>query len=296
MRPLEIRVLPKENTYMVRYLSLRCELPPELEDELPAVLDQFPVLGSLVEQTDDGTVAIIFMDSSLEGEVGRLTGSLTDLGIGKIVADTVDDEDWIAAYRRTAQPFSVGRSWWIDPGSGGSAEAPAKRIRLVIEPSVAFGSGSHDSTQLLLEALEELGVAGASVLDVGTGSGILALAADALGARMVVGLDVDPVAVWTARRTARNQAWNTRVLLIASPVTGLAAIRFDLVLCNMISSEFAPLMCDLARLLAANGRLVLSGAVDEERATVHAVVENAGLRVLRERRRGEWMSLTVRHA
>jgi ribosomal protein L11 methyltransferase len=173
--------------------------------------------------------------------------------------------------------------------------APEGRFRLTVEPSTAFGSGSHESTQLMLMELEELPIRDATVLDVGTGSGILAIAATALGARLVMAFDVDPEAVWTARRGARSEQQAGRMTLAVATIAAIRG-RFDNVLCNMVSGRLRELLPDLAAATEDRGRIVLSGILDDESAAVTASLRGVGLRVEGERRLGEWIALRACHA
>lgn len=274
-----------------RYLSISCCLRSDQEDVLAELLCRFPVLGCSLDQGDDGTNATIFLETGLTEEARRLKEELEGLGAAQIACEIVEDQDWFAMYREQVQPFEVGSKWWIDPDPDGRRPTPSNRIRLAIEPSVAFGSGTHESTRLVLEELERLPVVGGSVLDVGTGSGILALAAESLGARFVVGFDIDPQAVWTARRTLSSQEWTARTVLLIASVQALGDAQFDVVLCNMITTEFMEILPDLGRLLSREGRLIVSGSLESDRDLVVSAVEGAGFRVWGVRRMGEWMSL-----
>jgi ribosomal protein L11 methyltransferase len=282
---------------MTRYLSLRCDLPAGLEDELAVVLSRFEVLGSSIETTQDGrSSATVYLDAGRSVEADRVRDELAALGVGKIDSRHVEQRDWLEDYRRRVRPFEVGRRWWIDPQPHEGVPTPRSRKRLVIEPSTAFGSGSHESTKLVLMALEQLDVREAAVLDVGTGSGILALAAHALGVREVVALDVDPNAVWVARRVARQQDWRACPMYVAASVESLGDVRFDVILCNMITGEFVPLLPELRRLLVPGGRLVLSGALRSEETLVRTAVAVAGFRMMADRQIGDWWALEVGHA
>ena len=278
---------------MKRYIAVSCDLPGVSDERLASELEGFPILGSSIEDGAAGPIATIYLAPEHDREVDRLCRTLADLGADGISVETVEEYDWITAYRRGATPFAVGDRWWIDPHPEGSGSPPEGRIRLAVEPSSAFGSGSHESTQLVLLALQHRDLAGCSVLDLGTGSGILAAASLALGAQMVVGVDVDAEAVWTARRVCRRQGRADRPLLIVATVSALGESRFDLVLCNMMSSELVPLAPDLARVLAPRGRLILSGVLCAERDVVLQEFERVGLRAVREQRLGEWVGWTL---
>jgi ribosomal protein L11 methyltransferase len=280
---------------MTRYLAVSCDLPGVSDERLACLLEGFRVLGSSIDKGATGQSATIYLTPENEHELDRLGHSLSELGALRVAVATVEPHDWIAAYRRLVKPFAVGDRWWIDPHPEDSGDPPDGRIRLAVEPSAAFGSGSHESTQLVLLALQELPVTESSVLDVGTGSGILAVAAHALGAREVVGLDFDADSVWTARRVSRQQCRADRPHLVVATVSSIGDSRFDVVVCNMMSSEFIPLLPDLARVLAPGGRMILSGALFSERTVVLGEIERVGLREYLEQRLGEWVGWTVGH-
>jgi ribosomal protein L11 methyltransferase len=145
----------------------------------------------------------------------------------------------------------------------------------------------------VLAALETLDVVGADVLDVGTGSGILAVAAERLGAKIVVALDIDPDAVFVARHTAGQQVPPTMPRFFVGSVACLVGCVFDLVLCNMVASLFTRFLDELRLLLAAGGRAVLSGLLVSEMEAVVEALDHRGLSVCDSSKMGEWACLTV---
>jgi len=228
------------------YQCLRCDLSIALEDELPHLVASLPTLGIQIEEIGgDKVSAAIYTESAETDDLYRLAGILTDRGATNLHIESFGGQDWLQGYRDAVRPFAVGDSWWIDPHPDDPSGAPDDRRRLVVEPRTAFGSGSHESTRLMLMVLEELEVAGTDVLDVGTGSGILALAAESLGAQRVVALDIDQTAIWVARQIRAQQEWSPRVEFVLGPVTCIGAAQFQAVLCNMISSAFRPLLDDM---------------------------------------------------
>ncbi len=281
------------------YLELECVLPSASEEWLLDCLDGLLVLGSSLDALPDGRLrARIYVDPTHHREVAELVRRLRELG-GEVSGPVErPDEDWIAAYREHAVPFPVGTSWWIDPHPDRPTSAPAGRIRLVLEPRRAFGSGTHESTRLALTALEHRAPEGRSVLDVGTGSGVLALAVERLGAREIIALDIDPVCVWIARDTARQQEWEARgVRLLAGTLDALAPdVRFDVVVCNMVADRMSPLLGQLTDHLAPAGWGVLSGLLAVERASLGERLLRHGLVVADEFALGDWIALEVRHA
>jgi ribosomal protein L11 methyltransferase len=280
---------------MDRYLSLECRISCGQEDDLAELLCDFDVLGSRLDDAGHGeTSATIYLDVTNSDLAARLCKELSTLGVDRIHSRTVPAKDWLADYSLQVQPFEIGRRWWIDPRPSDSLPVPEGRIRLAIEPSMAFGSGTHESTKLALLALEDIEPRDLAVLDVGTGSGILAIAASALGANPVVAIDIDPEAVWVARQTSRRQNRPVETTFLAAPIECLGEARFHLILCNMISRESLPLLPSLYRLLAPNGTAVLSGVLTAEAAMMRTGLQEAGFRVIAEPRLGEWIAFQVR--
>ena len=206
--------------------------------------------------------------------------------------ELIEEEDWLATYRRSARPFDVGERFRIDPGEHGDAVPQTSRIVLRVPARRAFGTGSHESTQLILEWLESLDLSGTRLLDLGTGTGILAMAARRLGAVSVVGLDADPQAVVLARENGMLNA--TSVQLAVGGLSCLGQVRFDLALVNIIPANWISEASSLARILTADGQAILSGITTEDGPCVSDVLGRADFEVVERRSKNEWMALCVR--
>lgn len=280
------------NSMKDTYISIRCVIPANLEEELPALLAPWSVFGTEIHDASGGGVGItVYLSGADLDGAEAVHRKLIESGAKDVVRGSLDDGDWLETYRSQSQPFTVGSGWWIDPRPDRPTAAPAGRRRLVIEPRMAFGTGFHESTQAILMALEEIEVSGRRVLDVGTGSGILALAAECMGAESVVGLDIDETAVWVASETARQQEWPSRVRFVVGSVDCLGGAEFDIVMCNMITSSFLPLVGELKNRLAPTGIAVFSGLLVAEVESVSGALEAAGFAPPARRILGEWASL-----
>jgi ribosomal protein L11 methyltransferase len=283
-----------ERAAMGAFLSVRCWVPLALEEEIPTLLYPMPVLGTEIGERRDGRVEVtVFLPHTERGMAVDVTTLLATAGAGAIKVSTVEEEDWLARYRRDVQPFAVGETWWVDPHPETPTQAPPGRRRLVMPPRMAFGSGSHESTRLILCALEMADLKGRCVLDVGTGSGVLALAADLLGARRVLGVDIDAIAVDIARQIGDLQEWRPSVHYVVGSADCAAGCLFDFVLCNMIAAHFLPLLDLLAATLAPQGTLVLSGLLVGEEGDVAAELWKRNLVAGPAAVLNEWASLSA---
>src|SRR3954470_20009331 len=208
--------------------------------------------------------------------------------------ETVPDADWFATWRERAAPFSVGRTLPLDPREPEEtpAEVPEGRHLLRLPARAAFGTGSHESTALALELLEDADVRGRRVLDVGTGTGVLAFAALALGAAAVTGFDLDPAAPFHARD---NSALNgLHPCLFAGRLSAIRQRRlFDLALVNVVPEQILPEMPDLVRLLNPKGEAILSGILQERGRQVLDRMRGLGLAERDRREAGDWVAFRV---
>jgi ribosomal protein L11 methyltransferase len=188
--------------------------------------------------------------------------------------ESVADQDWGEAWKKGLGPISVGRVFvrpsWV------SVAPPEGAAEVVLDPGMAFGTGSHPSTALCLSALSDLlaGRSGASVLDVGTGSGLLAIAARKLGAGRVRGNDTDAVAVEVARENAARNG--VEVELSAEPLACIDG-QYDLIVANILANTLVELAPDVAAHLAPGGVAVVSGILGPQEGEVRAAYAAAGL-------------------
>lgn len=196
--------------------------------------------------------------------------------------------DWSRAWREGLEAVRVSPRLVVAP-SFVEARAGAEQRVLVIDPGQAFGTGHHASTRLALslldDALHGLGaeVVHARVLDAGTGSGVLAMGAAALGAAHAIGFDLDPLAVCEARLNARLNALAGRTGFFIGPLEALAPIPFQVIVANMMRSEVMPLIPGLANALAPEGVLILSGLLEADREAIELQLARSGLAVAEER-------------
>jgi ribosomal protein L11 methyltransferase len=271
------------------YLRRFYHVPAELEELVLADLWEAGTLGVQSVAGADGEVRLeAWFPEGGEPQVAIRPG------VRPGAEDTVPDLDWLASYRAQATPFPVGRTLFVDPREPEEPEleTPDARRLLRLPARTAFGIGSHESTSLAIDLLEDCDLRGRRVLDVGTGTGILAFASLLLGAAEVVAFDIDPASPFNAIVNRRLNDLHPRLFIGTS-----AALRkeasFDLELINVIPEEIGPEMPSLVDRLAPEGEAILSGILEEKGDEVLEAVGRLGL-VERERRTaGEWIAFRV---
>ena len=282
----------------VRWLEISVPSHPEGVEAVSEILDRVGYNGIAVDvpieaERPHAVKAYLVYDHGARWKVRRVKeaiGRLRAFGLGplgKVEVRRIVDEDWLESWKARSTPIRVGpfivRPSWSEASDDG--------IELVLDPGMAFGTGLHPTTRQCLEAVGELSLAGRTVLDVGTGSGILAVAAAKRGAARVVGVDTDPRAVRAAAENARRNAVRVEVGEgSAAQVEG----TFDAVLANLVADVLVSMAADLRARLAAGGTLVCAGIVQEKEERVAAALAAAGLRVVGRDQREDWVRLEVR--
>lgn len=274
-----------------RSIRLTFEVPAPRRDELIAEVWALGTTGlEVVDEGDCDLLAVYFQESdqpsrkSLDAVARRCGASLAR-------AEAVEPRDWLADYRAVCVPIAIGPLVIDSREPDGDAPSDSKRF-LRIPARNAFGTGSHESTRLILAALVETDLVGASVLDVGTGSAILALAALRRGAARVVGFDIDIGSVVTAGDNARLN--ELAPALFAGTVEALGG-SFDVVLVNILPHLWLDHASAIVDRLNADGEMLVSGVLAAEAETVLAPLRALGLGVTSHSAIEDWIAFRFRN-
>lgn len=222
-----------------------------------------------------------------EMELGIALGSLD------VETQDVKEEDWAEVWKRFYKPFRAGKTLVVKPTWEQYEAQEGDRI-IEIDPGMAFGSGTHETTSMCLEFLEDYLTPGARVIDVGTGSGILAIGAALLGAREVLAIDIDPVAVRVAKENVAHNNLEKVVSCVQGNLMEQRAERCDLCVANIIADVICGFAAPLKEHIAPGGLFVCSGIIREREQDVLEALRQAGYALVEERGKGEWVAMIAR--
>lgn len=276
-------------------------LPEEAQDDGIAYLSFF------VEEKEEGLLEVMgeptdrnVLLAQIQGELERLR-EFCDIGVGTVEVDETEDKDWINNWKQYFHQF------WIDdilitPSWEKVKEQDAKKTVLHIDPGTAFGTGMHETTQLCIRQLKKYVTPSARLLDVGTGSGILAILALLLGAEHAVGTDLDVCAAEAAAQNCQAngiasekfEIWIGNLITDRQLQNRIGYGCYSIVTANILADVLAPLTPVITHHLKPGGIYITSGIIDSKEETVAQAIKAAGLTIVEATYQGEWVSLTAR--
>jgi ribosomal protein L11 methyltransferase len=306
------------------WAEVSCTIPAAMVDRLAEFLVDLSQTGVTIDNlsldtfsldtladTPVKTVKAYFpVDPELDGKVAQIAAFLAGNGPeypGFVYREPaialLREEDWANNWKEYFKPARIGRRIVIKP-TWETYEAAQDDIIIELDPGMAFGTGTHPTTRLCIEALERIfsreGPYGrknlldpTALLDVGTGSGVLAIAAAKLGARQVVGLDIDPAAVDVARQNLDQNHIGGKVQVSTAPLESIPG-QFDIVVANILAEELVRLGGELDDRVGPHGFLILSGILTEKEDLVRSGFAPYRLVLVEITREAEWSCLTYR--
>lgn len=302
----------------MNWLEVSLTVDGELAESVADVLARFAPNGVMTEQgvkfnneEDEGTAtgpitvrAYLEVNDQLEETRQKLEESLYYLGMIQPVPTPaykqIADQNWMEAWKQHYKPILIGKSLLILPAWLESPEP--SRIPIKIDPGMAFGTGTHPTTQLCLELMERSSLVTSplsQVIDVGCGSGILSIAALKLGAEKVLGVDIDIESVRNSRENADTNGVGDELILGQGSVTEVLAGQFafksaPLVVANILGPILIRLFdAGLADLVEPNGEVILSGILDHQAESVIGAGQAKGLKRGEVRQMGDWVAISM---
>ncbi len=211
--------------------------------------------------------------------------------VGPLRVRTVDDAEWTDAWKQHYVAQRIGRVVIVP--SWADELLAEDEVAITLDPGMAFGTGLHPTTRGCLALLQAVDPMPARVLDVGCGSGILALAALRLGAERAIGVDTDPLAVEATRANAERNGLGDRIEASVGALPSIAGDRYELVLANLVAAVLVDIAARLAAHLEPDGTLLASGIIEPRAAEVQDAMRDAGLHIVERRVDREWVSLRL---
>ncbi|MDV4150103.1 50S ribosomal protein L11 methyltransferase [Clostridium sp. AL.422] len=215
-----------------------------------------------------------------------------DTGLAKVESEKMYEEDWANNWKKYYKPTKIGERIVVKP-IWEEYEAKGDELILELDPGMAFGTGTHETTRMCIQALDKYVKEDTTVFDVGCGSGILAIAAAKLGAKMAVGVDLDPVAVESAKENVEfNKLDNIQILYgnLVEVIDGKA----DVVVANIIAEVICILTEDVKRVLKEEGYFITSGIIHDRVDMVTSKLQETGFEVVEINKDGEWNCIVAK--
>ncbi|MBR3928902.1 MAG: 50S ribosomal protein L11 methyltransferase [Clostridia bacterium] len=213
-----------------------------------------------------------------------------DLGKLEVTMSTIDDEDWAENWKSQYKPFRLGKHIVIRPGWEEYDAEPSDKV-VTIDPGMAFGTGTHETTGMCVSLVEEYVKPGMDVIDVGTGTGILAIAAAHMGAKHVLASDIDPMAVRVAAENIEINGFKDIIEAREGDLLEAADITADVVIANIIADVIIMISAPVRAFIKEGGVFICSGIAREREDEVIEALHKAGYGKLDKRNDGEWTAI-----
>ena len=269
--------------------------------------DGIAYLSFFVEEKDDGSLEVNGEKTTAKEVLAKVKAELEELrffmeiGEGSVSVDETEDIDWINNWKQYFHQFTIDDVLVI-PSWEEVAQEDKDKMILHIDPGTAFGTGMHDTTQLCIRQLRKFITSETVLLDVGTGSGILAILALMFGAKKAIGTDLDPCAIEAVRENKEVNGIRPEdfELLIGNIITEkeiqdqVGYECYDIVVANILADVLVPLTPVIVHQLKKGGIYITSGIIDDKESVVVEAVKAAGLELLEVTYQGEWVSVTAR--
>ncbi len=217
-----------------------------------------------------------------------------DMGTLELEMQNVADEDWSENWKKYYKPFRIGSHLVVKP-TWEAYEAQPDDLIIELDPGMAFGTGTHETTNMCMQLLEKHMSPNMRVMDVGTGSGILAIAAARLGAKDILAIDIDPDAVKVAKENVALNHVEEQVRVVVGDLCKSEAMPCDLAVANIVADAICMLAGPLTRHLEKDRLLICSGIIREREKDVRNAAAEAGYTLFDRIEKGEWVALALKN-
>lgn len=270
-------------------------LADDVEDYSPDVLPSMPLEEVSVTAYLPLPQTLPAVIDGLRLEVAALVDFDLDPGRGEVILTEVEEEDWATAWKQYYKPIYIGSDLIIKPTWENLENVQPGTVVVELDPGMAFGTGTHSTTVMCLEYLQKLNIAKKRVLDLGTGSGILAITAAKLGANRVDALDYDPTAVRVAQANVEHNHVEHLVTVRESNLFSAAQGHYDIIVANIIARIIIDALPQATQYLAPGGVLIASGIILDKLDAVLAKLDEQGFEVQEKNIQGEWVAIAATH-
>ncbi len=223
----------------------------------------------------------------IKNAVNRLTEYNIDKGLGEVVFTEISEDDWAHSWKKYYKPIKIGPKVVVKP-TWESYDPQEGEIVVEIDPGMAFGTGTHETTSMCIKLLQEYVTPGSVVVDVGCGSGILSIISAKLGAKKVIGIDSDEVAVDVARKNINLNNVEQKVAIIKGNLLEGIRQKADLIVANITADVIIKLAQEVGELIKSEGLLIVSGIIKERRYEVKNALERNGFDIKQEMEHSDW--------
>ncbi len=258
----------------------------------------------LMKMKECETAVVFYLPDNLQGMemfrgirqgIESLRSEVPEIDFGRLTFETegVREEDWETAWKKYYHPVRVGEHIMICP-CWEDCELQPGDIKVVLDPGMAFGTGTHETTRLCMQFLEKYITKDTTMLDVGTGSGILAITALLLGTKSAVGVDIDELSVKIAQENADLNGVGDKISLVWGDLTEKISGTYDVICANIVADVIIRLCQSVTAFMHKDTVLIVSGIIEDRCGDVFAALEDAGLSIIEKNQENDWVSVVVK--
>ena len=280
-----------------KWVEISLPVTEQTEDAITNFLFELGASGSYVQE--DMLLAYVQNSIWTEQKHAQLIHYLQQLvelqfaiRLDQLRVTTIEDRDWNALWKQSIKPITIDSKIIIKPSWINISPTPGLHI-IEIDPQMAFGTGMHATTQLMLKFIIAHIGAAERVIDIGTGTGILAIAAARLSDAVIVAFDNDPIAAATAQENCIKNSIQDRIHLFCGTLDAIKNIRFDAVLANINRSTIVSLLADICDKMKPSGLAMLSGILIDEKSAIVKQLERFPLKIVNEQQSDEWIGFVI---